>query len=125
MGKITIEVPWDIGELEAVDAIASLALKKRHKQYGEWMRRLAEIVKREVNPPKGDWQRYWTLATYAFQYLYRGWDSRQVANYVAPLARELRIRDYQKLVDAISRNMDYILGKHSRYEETGTAGGRR
>jgi len=122
LGRITIEVPWDFGEREAVDAIASLALKKEHRRYGEWMRRLAEIVRREVNPPKGHWQAYWTVATKVFEILYHGWSEESARNYVAPLAREMRITNYDKLVSAIARNMDYILGRHSRMESEG--GGR-
>lgn len=125
MGRVVIEVPWDVDREEVIDAVVSLALKKPNKEYGRWMKRLADVIKREVNPPKGDWQRYWTLATYAFQYLYRGWSSKQVANYVAPLAKELRIREYTRLIDAIARNMDYILGKKSEYEGSGGAAATR
>lgn len=123
MGKITIEVPWDIGEYEALDAIASLALKKRNKVYGEWLKRLAEIVKRTVNPRKGEWQKWWTIATKTFELLYRGWSERSAINYVAPLAREMGVTGYERLVREIARNMDYILGVHSG-EETGVRGGR-
>jgi len=124
MARINIEVPWDISEREAVDAIASLALKRPNRVYGEWMKRLAEIVRREVNPRKGEWQKYWTIATKVFELLYRGWSEASAKNYVAPLAREMGIRNYEKLVDAIAANMDYILGRHSKPEGSTQATGR-
>ena len=129
MGKIVIEVPWDIDRREAVDAIASLALKSPHKRYGEWMKRLAEVVKEVVNPAKGDWQRWWTVATKAFELLYRGWSVEAAYNAVSQLARQMRISDVNKvrsLVEAINNRMEYILGVHAREEKSGQAqAGRR
>lgn len=119
MARINIEVPWEIGEREAVDAVASLALKRPNKVYGQWMKRLAEIVREAVNPRKGEWQKWWTVATKTFELLYHGWSAQSARNYVAPLAREMGLTGYERLVDAIAKNMDYILGRHSRPEQIG------
>ena len=118
MSKITIEVPWEIGKREAVDAIASVALKEDHRRYGEYMKRLSHLIRQHVNPPKGDWQKYWTIATRVFSMCYGGHDLKTVDALAKELGRELRVNPAtaSKLAKVIYDNMDYILGEKSRME---------
>lgn len=114
-GRITrIEIePADYRE--AVEAAMILA-KEPHKRFGEYAARLADVVKITVQPTKGNWQAWWTVATRAFNFLYKGHTIDVAKAMASALAAEMGLRDdlVEDLVEAIHANLPYILGQKPR-----------
>ena len=111
--KITLE---GLEPYELLDASAT-RMKNLHKRYGRWARRLAELVKRVVNPPKGMWQPWWTIATRVFTFAYKGGHNEDVCVAVATaLAEEMGIDagKAEELARAIKQNVSAIVGVKSR-----------
>ena len=109
--RIEVEAPTDY---EAVDVIASSALKEPHRKFGRWMRGLAGIVSEFVKQ-KGRWQPVWTVATRVFGLAYHGHTpdvSRALAH---ELAREMGIEDIDidGLVDRIHAELQNIIGERT------------
>ncbi|MHA1590232.1 MAG: hypothetical protein ACTSVA_06485 [Candidatus Njordarchaeales archaeon] len=101
---------------ELVDASAT-RMKPLHKRYGTWMRRLAELVKRVVNPPKGQWQPWWTVATRVFTFAYKGGHSEEVCVAVArALAEEMNldVGKAEELARQIKANISAIVGEKTK-----------
>lgn len=58
---------------EAVDVVASSALKAVHRTFGAWMRELAALVHEYYDEDSwGQWQALWFVATKAFSAGYKG-----------------------------------------------------
>jgi len=101
---------------ELLDAAAT-RMKEPHKRYGGWMKRLAELVKRVVNPPKGMWQPWWTIATRVFTFAYKGGHSEEVCVAIATaLAEEMGLDGgkAEELARAIKNNVSRIVGERTR-----------
>ena len=103
-------------DYELLDAAAT-RMKQRHKRYGGWIKRLAELVKRVVNPPKGMWQPWWTIATRVFTFAYKGGHSEEVCVGVARVLAEemgLDVGQAEELARAIKNNVSRIVGERTR-----------
>jgi hypothetical protein len=106
----------DIKPYELVDASATV-MKEPHKEFGNWMKKLATIVKDIGKPEKGHWQPYWTIATRVFGLVYKGGHSEEVAVSVAvAIAGEFGIDagKAEELARYISQNVQAIIGKKAR-----------
>ena len=111
--KITLE---GLEPYELID-VAATRMKRLHKRYGGWARNLAELVKRVVNPPKGTWQAWWTIATRVFTFAYKGGHNEEVCVGVALLlAREMGLDEgkAEELARAIKMNVNRIVGVRAR-----------
>jgi len=97
---------------EAVDVTASASLKEKHRKYGDWMKKLAGIVKKFYST-KGNWQALWTIATRVFGLAYHG-HSVDVSKALArELAGEMNIDPgvAEDLVEAVYKNLSDIVGE--------------
>ena len=105
---------------EAVDVTASASMKRAHKVYGQYAKRIAEVLRANFRIGKGDWQKYWTIATRVCGIFYGG-HSLEVGRALADsLGREMGVRDAARIAEVIYANMDYILGKKSEMEIVAT-----
>jgi len=86
MGKIKQLILEDLEPYESVDANASVALKAKHKVYGDMIRLLAEKIKGILGDSyrKGMWQAVWTIATKAFSLGVKGWSLETTKNTLKP-----------------------------------------
>jgi len=111
VGRIEVENPTDY---EAVDVIASSALKQPHKKYGNWMRNLAGVV-REYVKQKGRWQPVWTVATRVFGLAYHGHTVDVSKSLAHELASEMGIEDVDidGLVERIHAELQNISGERT------------
>jgi len=101
---------------ELLDASAT-RMKQLHKRYGTWAKRLAELVKRVVNPPKGQWQPWWTIATRVFTFAYKGGHTEEVCVAIArALAEEMNVDvgQAEELARAIKSNISAIVGEKTK-----------
>jgi len=91
MGKIKQVVYEDLEPYESVDANASVALKEKHRIYGQMIRLLAEKLKGVLGDSyrKGMWQSVWTVATKAFSLGVKGWSLDTTKNTLRPQAESL------------------------------------
>jgi len=112
--EVRISVPdeWALGPLEGVDAVASVALKERHKRFGGWMKKLAGIVKKHYTT-KGNWQALWTIATRVFGLAYRGHSIEVGKALASALAPEMNVDPgvAEELVEDIYKNLSDIVGE--------------
>ncbi len=90
----------DTAKKAAVDVAASVALKDRHKPYGELVRELAKIAKTHYDPAIDKWNYIWATTLKAFSLWRRGFPQDRAA---ATLRAE-----YGGLVD--TRKIDAIVG---------------
>jgi hypothetical protein len=76
---------------EAVDAVASVKLKRPHRRFGEMMKRLAYDIKSALgaNYKKGSWQSIWPVATKIFSCAVSGWSLDTCKEMYRPLAQKL------------------------------------
>jgi len=91
MGKIKQVVYEDLEPYESVDANASVALKEKHRIYGQMIRLLSEKIKTVIGDSyrKGMWQSVWTIATKAFSLGVKGWSLETTKNTLKPQADSL------------------------------------
>jgi len=91
MGKVKQVVFEDLEPYESVDANASVALKEKHRIYGQMIRLLAEKLKGVLGDSyrKGMWQSTWTIATKAFSMGVKGWSLETTKNTLRPQAESL------------------------------------
>ena len=91
MGKIKQIIIEDLEPYESIDANASVALKEKHKIYGQLIRLLAEKLKGILGDGyrKGMWQSSWTIATKAFSMGVKGWSLETTRNTLRPQAESL------------------------------------
>jgi len=103
---------------EAVDVVASATMKEAHKPFGEYAKKIANVLRAYFRIPKGHWQAYWTVATRCFTLAYGGHGEDVVVALGRALGRELGIGDAvgEQIARAVYRNMDYILGKKAELE---------
>jgi hypothetical protein len=101
--------------------VAATSTKEMHKRYGNYAKRLSIIIKRVVNPPKGQWQAWWGIATRVFGFAYTGGHNEKVLTTLAQsLAEEYGV-DGAKAVELakyIKQNMSAIVGEAAREEAT-------
>jgi len=111
--KLVIEAP-DITPYEAVDVTASLMLKEPHRRFGDWMKRVASIVKEVLGEDrvKGQWQPYWTIATRVFGLVYRGHSKEVCATLARALAEEMQVDPglAERIAEKIYDNKQEIIG---------------
>jgi len=90
MGKVVIEVPWDIDKREAVDAIASLALKRDHRVYGEISKKIADAIRPiyEKNNKKYGWNALWAIATNVAKFIFSGYSDKTIQAIANAIAQE-------------------------------------
>jgi hypothetical protein len=108
--------PLDTYEL--LDASAT-RMKEPHKRYGNYAKRLSVVIKRVVNPPKGQWQAWWGIATRVFGFAYTGGHNEKVLTTLAQsLAEEYGVDQAKaaELAKYIKDNMSAIVGEASREE---------
>jgi len=101
---------------EAVDVVASASMKQPHKKYGGYIKRLAALIKQVVNPGKGEWQPWFTIATRVFGLAYRGHNTDTCVALARAIAEEMGI-DVSKAEDlakVIVENKSYIVGEKAR-----------
>ena len=116
MVKVTRIELSDLEAYETVDASATV-MKVPHKRFGQFSKRLAELVKQIVNPQKMHWQAWWTIATRVFTLAYRGGHRESV---LVALARELAeeagldTAKAEELAKAIKANLGRIVGEKAR-----------
>lgn len=122
-GKVVVEIV-NPSYGEAVDVVASTELKERHKPYGEMIRRLAEVIRRELKPRRGEWQKVWSVATKVFGYLYRGYSVNEVRGIATALGRAYGVNG-ARILDVVSKNIEYILGGENAKPEISRGGARR
>ena len=101
---------------EAVDVTASANLKEPHRKYGGYIKRLSALIKQVVNPAKGAWQPWFTIATRIFGLAYRGHNTETCVAVARAIAEEMGI-DVSKAEDlakVIVENKSYIIGEKAR-----------
>jgi len=106
----------DFEPYELIDASATV-MKTTHKRFGQFAKRIAEIVKQVVNPPKMHWQAWWTIATRVFTFAYKGGHSEEVCVTVArSLAREAGLDEdkAEELAKTIRNSLGRIVGEKAR-----------
>jgi hypothetical protein len=106
----------DFEPYELIDASATV-MKTTHKRFGQFAKRIAEIVKQVVNPQKMHWQAWWTIATRVFTFAYKGGHSEEVCVTVArSLAREAGLDEdkAEELAKAIRNSLGRIVGEKAR-----------
>jgi hypothetical protein len=100
---------------------SAIRMKEPHKRYGNFAKRLSIIIKRVINPPKGQWQAWWGIATRIFGFAYTGGHNEKVLTTLAQsLAEEYGV-DQGKAVELakyIKSNMSAIVGEAAREEAT-------
>jgi len=103
MGKIKQIVHEDLEPYEAVDAVASVVLKDKHKIYGNMIRLLANAIKGLVGDEyrKGSWQPLWTIATKAFSMGVKGWSLETTIDSLKPQADKLANFPLDKFNDLV------------------------
>ena len=103
---------------ELVDASAT-RMKEPHRRYGNYAKNISIVVKRIVNPPKGQWQGWWTIATRCFGLAYTGgWDEDILVPFAKSLARKMGLDEAkaEELAKYIKQNMAAIIGETAREE---------
>jgi len=103
MGKIKQVVHEDLEPYEAIDAVASVALKEKHRVYGNIMRSLSNALKGIVGDTyvKGAWQPLWTVATKAFSLGVKGWSLETTMASLRPQAEKLANFPLDKFEDIV------------------------
>ena len=107
--EITISNP---SPYEAVDVITSSELKEPHRRYGNWMKKLAGIVK-EYYKTKGNWQALWTIATRVFGLRYRGHSLEVLKSLAEALALEMNVDPgiATEMAERIDKELSNIIGE--------------
>jgi hypothetical protein len=116
MVKARIVQLEDLEPYELVDASATV-MKEPHKRFGQYAKRIAEIIKQVVNPPKMQWQPWWTIGTRVFTFAYKGGHSEDVCVAIArELAREAGVDEgkAEELAKAIKASLGRIVGEKAR-----------
>jgi hypothetical protein len=114
----------DFEPYELIDASATV-MKTTHKRFGQFAKRIAEIVKQVVNPPKMHWQAWWTIATRVFTFAYKGGHSEEVCVAIArELAKEAGLDEAkaEELAKTIRNSLGRIVGEKARTGVTEEAG---
>jgi hypothetical protein len=114
----------DFEPYELIDASATV-MKTTHKRFGQFAKRIAEIVKQVVNPPKMHWQAWWTIATRVFTFAYKGGHSEEVCVVIArELAKEAGLDEAkaEELAKTIRNSLGRIVGEKARTGVTEEAG---
>lgn len=106
---------------EAVDYVAT-DMKEAHKPYGQYAKRLADLVHEVVRPAKGMWQPWWTIAARVFGLAYSGHNENVLKGCASLLAEEMGLdtEKAEELAEAINENMARITGEKAKRQ-----GGRR
>jgi hypothetical protein len=105
-------------ELEAyelIDASATL-MKPIHRRYGQYAKRIAEIIKQVVGPDKLNWQVWWTIATRCFSFIYSGYDEFVYAGLARLLARAGGVDEdkAEELVKRLAASMGRVIGEKGK-----------
>ncbi len=125
--QILVPDDWKLTKEEVTDATLSITRKHESRPFGEYARRLAEVLRTNVKIPKGHWQAYWTVATRVFSFVYGGHNEKTVIAVGRALGEELGIGagEGEKIARAVYVNADYILGKKAKMETIETTRARR
>lgn len=118
----------DTAKKAIVDVAASVALKDRHKQYGELIRELAKIAKTYYEPGRDAWTYVWAVTLKAFSMWRRGYPvEKALATLRAEYDGLLNARKIDEIVREVYKQAPTLADKYriNRLPEKPARGARR
>ena len=110
----------DLEAYELIDASATV-MKATHKRFGQYAKRIAEIIKQVCNPDKLNWQVWWTIATRCFTFIYSGHKEFVYVGLARLLAQEGGVDEgkAEDLVKTLAASMGRVVGEKAKASTPG------
>ena len=103
----------DTAKKASVDVAASVALKDRHKKYGDMVRELSKIAKMFYDPFTDPWTYVWAVTLRAFSHWRRGYAvERAIASLRADYEGLLNTRKIEQIVREVYKQAPTLADKY-------------